>query len=308
MDNFDSTYGYTLEQLLKVGFPAGPADFAEFWRATYDEVMSIPLRLEKRKIKSPRKDREIWEVEYDSLHGVRIGGWIIAPADGEFERGVVEGHGYGGRGEPGLDSPGPASVVIQPCARGFHRSAHPDIPDTGGKHVLYGIESRETYSHRGSVADYWQAGSALLQLYPQVAGCLDYAGGSFGGGIGAMLVPWDKRLRRAYLDVPSFGNHPLRVTLPCTGSGESVRLLYKKQPEIMKVLQYFDAATAASYTEIPVYVSAALSDPAVPPPGQFAVYNALKGPKELLVRETGHPNTEADDKAVWEGLEEWFAK
>ncbi|MEZ5576382.1 MAG: hypothetical protein R3F44_12440 [Candidatus Competibacteraceae bacterium] len=37
-----------------------------------------------------------------------------------------------------------------------------------------------------------------------------------------------------------------------------------------------------------MHVAAARFDPAVPPPGQFAVYNALAGPKELFVLRAGH--------------------
>jgi cephalosporin-C deacetylase len=47
-------------------------------------------------------------------------------------------------------------------------------------------------------------------------------------------------------------------------------------------------ATAATRVRIPVHVAAALFDPSVPPPGQFAVHNALAGRKELFVLTAGH--------------------
>jgi len=308
MSEFDHTHGYNLQQLLEVSFPAAPADFEDFWRGTYEAVLQLPLEIERRRIDSPDANFELWEVEFNSLDGVRIGGWISLPADGNFEHGVVVGHGYGGRNEPALSAFGPRAVVISPCARGFDRSARSDLPNESGGHVLHGIESRETYLHRGSVADLWSAASVLLELYPKVEGNLDYQGGSFGGGIGALMIPWDKRFRRAFLDVPSFGNHPLRFQLPCTGSGEAVRQRYLQDPSVLEVLAYFDAATAASFAKLPVFVAAALSDPAVPPPGQFAVYNALKSEKELFVRQQGHPNTEADDNELAEKLNEWFGR
>lgn len=118
---------------------------------------------------------------------------------------------------------------------------------------------------------------------PEAAGRLTYLGTSFGGGIGALALPWDDRFHAAGLTVPTFGNHPLRVTLPCTGSGESVRTRLAEDPSVLDVLAYFDAATAARHIKIPVHVGAALFDPSVPPPGQFAVYNGLAGPRELLV-------------------------
>ncbi len=117
---------------------------------------------------------------------------------------------------------------------------------------------------------------------------LDYLGISFGGGIGALALPWDERFHRAHLNVPSFGHHPLRLTLPCVGSGEAVRRYQQHTGRVLETLRYFDAAVAARYLKIPVHVAAARFDPAVPPPGQFAIYNALAGQRELFVLEAGH--------------------
>ena len=303
----DPTYGYDLARLQAVPAPAGPPDFVDFWRRTYAEAMALPLNLAHRRVDTPNPAFELHEVEYDSLGGARIGAWLSVPADGRFERGVVAGHGYGGRDVPEVAPPGPAAVTISPCARGFHRSAQPAFPDDSSRHVLHGIDDRDAYSHRGSVADYWLAASALLTLYPAAARRLHYHGGSFGGGIGALLLPWDARFHRAFLDIPSFGNHPLRVTLPCTGAGEFVRRRYLRDPSVLDLLGYFDAATAARHITIPTLVAPALSDPAVPPPGQFAIYNALSCEKALFIRTEGHPTTPEDDACLWHRLAEWFA-
>jgi cephalosporin-C deacetylase len=304
----DPTDGYNLERLLTVPAPPAPPGFAPFWQSTYQEALSIPLRIASRQVESPSPAVQVFEVEFDSLGGLRIGGWITLPAAGRFARGVVVGHGYGGRTEPSLGLPGPPAAAIFPCARGFHRSSHPDIPEEAAPHVLHGIGSRETYVHRGCVADLWSAASILLELFPEVGERLHYHGGSFGGGIGALALPWDPRFHRAFLDVPSFGNHPLRVQIPCTGSGEAVRRHHLQHPEVLEVLAYFDSATAARHLRIPVFVAAALSDPAVPPPGQFAVYNALPGPRELFIRTTGHPDHPAENAELSRRLSTWFSK
>jgi cephalosporin-C deacetylase len=142
--------------------------------------------------------------------------------------------------------------------------------------------------HGACVEDHWCATSVLLKIYPAVARRLIFQGGSFSGGMGPLLLPWDSRFQAGYLHVPSFGHHPLRVTLPCEGSGKAVREYWLKQPRVLEVLQYFDAAVAAQLIRIPMFVSCALFDPAVPPPGQFSVYNALPGPKQLCVFSGGH--------------------
>ncbi len=312
---FDPTYGYDLERLLTVPAPEGPDDFAEFWRRTYEEARAVPLEIAHREVESGDADFALHEVEFTALDGVRIGGWITVPRgyDGRDATagGWVVGPGYGGREGADYDLPRPLAPAIFPCARGFHRSAHEVIPFGAAKHVLHGIESRETYVHRGCVADLWGAASVLAELFPETAGNLRYFGGSFGGGIGALALPWDERFRAGYLNIPSFGNHPLRVQLPCVGSGAFVRQRYRKQPEVLDVLAYFDAATAAREIRIPVFVAAALFDPAVPPPGQFAVYNALAGPKELYVRTAAHfdsPYEAPESAEIRERLGEFFTR
>lgn len=311
---FDPTYGCDDAALLAVRGPAGPDDFADFWRATFEEAMAPPLNLSVTPTRSPRESVEVFHVEYDSLGGVRIGGWMTRPTGGgPLQRGVVVGHGYGGRDAPDLGLPGlDDAATIQFCARGFNRSRHPDLPNVAARHVTHGIEHRDTYIHRGCVADAWRAASALLECWPQVADELYYHGGSFGGGIGALALPWDARFRKAFLRVPSFGHHPLRVTLPCTGSGHFVTRYWQQHPHVLAdTLAYHDAATAARHITIPVLVCLARFDPAVPPPGQAAVYNALPGPRELVWRDADHYAAypgEADDLArVHAAVARWFA-
>lgn len=159
--------------------------------------------------------------------------------------------------------------------------------------------------------DLWRAASVLHEAVPESRPRLDYLGGSFGGGTGALALPWDDRIRSAYLCVPSFGNHPLRLQLPCCGSGEAVRLLAQTRPAIREVLAYFDAALAARHTHKPVLVAAAAFDPAVPPAGQYSVYNSLAGPKELYPLTAGHHDGYADqareDQEVREAQHRFFA-
>ncbi|WP_246097660.1 acetylxylan esterase [Streptomyces botrytidirepellens] len=288
---FDPTYGYGLEALLRVGPPTEePADFATFWAGLYRQAMAVAVRPQVGElVQRTQSGLDIRTVSFNSLGDVRLHGWLVTPTDGRVQRGLVIGHGYNGRAQPDLSLPAAHAAAIFPVARGLGApSLLPGVPSSPEGHVLHGTESRETYVHGGCAADLWCAASALLELVPETAERLDYIGSSFGGGIGALALPWDARFHSAHLSLPSFGNHPLRVTLPCLGSGAAVRDHYLTDPEILDVLAYFDAATAARYLRIPVQVAPALFDPNVPPPGQFAVFNALAGPKELHLVPAGH--------------------
>jgi len=306
---FDPTYGSTQADLLQVGLPPEPDGFAAFWEATYVETLDLPLKLTKIELQSPDPRYELFRVDFDTWGGFRIGSWLTVPADGDIRCGVVVGHGYGGREAPDMDLPIRHAVAIFPCAPGFHLSAAAGLPGNAQEHVIHGIDSRESYILRPSVAMLWSAAAVLLSLQPQIADHLAYTGGSFGGGLGALALPWDARFVRAHLGVPTFGHHPLRLQCPCVGSGEAVRCYYRDHPDVVDVLQYYDAATAASHISIPVLVSPALFDPAVPPPGQFAVANAIPD-RQLFVLKAGHFDHEggaAEELALREALERWFA-
>ncbi len=293
---FDPTYGYDLDALMRVPLPDPddePPDLVDFWQATYAETLQVDPAITMRPIPSPDPSKELLEIEFNAWDGAgavrRIGGWLLQPRDEQPQLGIVMGHGYSGRESPlPLPNFGVPAMVIMPCLRGFNRSAAPELPGVAAQHVVHGIASRESYIHRGCVTDVWAAATALLTLAPALSGRLRYWGGSFGGGIGAMAVPWDQRFSRAFLDIPSFGHHPIRLQLPCVGSGESVRQYHAQHPEVIDVLRYYDAAICARYITVPTLVAAAKFDPAVPPPGQFAVYHALRCERELFVREYAH--------------------
>lgn len=287
-----------------------PADFESFWRQTFQEAMNLPLQWTTTPVPKENPEYEVFKISYAGWVKNRIGGWLLKPRQQEINRGLVFSHGYGGRGVPEFKIPIKNAAVIFPCATGLpEHSLHPGIPSNSQQHVLYGISHRETYVHRFCVADIWRAASVLLEAVPEITGPLDYYGGSFGGGIGALALPWDRRFRRAYLAVPSFGNHPLRLQSPCTGSGEAVRRYAQEHPEVISVLNYFDAATAAKQIQIPTYCGLAAFDPSVPPAGQFSVFNALAGKKTSFVFTAGHfsyPDEVAEQHRVHQELIEFF--
>lgn len=293
---FDPTYGHDRSALLAVRPPANePADFAAFWHGTYAANERLPLSYRLEPVAYPDPTMRAYKITFASWGECQSGAWLVEPAQATPAIGCVIGHGYGGRTdiEPGpwtLNSPEDRDVArIFPVARGFHISAMEDLPlNHAGQHVVHGITSRETYVLRGCVAEQWTCSRILLDRHPHLAGKLVYSGGSFGGGIGALMLPWCDRFVAAHLQVPTFGHHPLRLTYPSIGSGEAVRLHAERNPDVIEVLRYFDAATAATHIRIPVLAGAALFDPGVPPPGQFAVCNALAGETELFIQSVGH--------------------
>ncbi|HWV48615.1 MAG TPA: acetylxylan esterase [Microbacterium sp.] len=288
---------------------AEPADFDAFWQDTYAEFGTGRVAWEAVASFGSTETHRVDRILFASSTGERVVAWLALP-HGPVSRGRVIGHGYGGRTEPELADLPSDTAAIFPVAPGQEANPPGRFPALSARHVLAGIQNRETYSHRYSAADLWRAATVLLDAAPDAAVALDYQGGSFGGGMGSLALPWDGRFRRASLDVPSFGHFPIRLSRRCTGSGESVRQHLRRHPDVRPVLDYFDAAIAASRIRIPVHVGAAVKDPSVDPRGQFAVYHALAGPKRLTVRGSGHldgPIEELSDRLFRRATEDFFA-
>lgn len=287
---FDPSYGMDLAQLLAIDTPAPPADFATFWQQRHAAALRhVPQpRLQAADWQSPR--HTVHQLRFDSTDAMDIGGWLLVPKTGPVRRGIVFGHGYGGCERPDSLLPIDDAVLLYPCLRGLGCSPMAGLAPDPNAHVLHHIQDRQRYILGGCVEDVWLAVSVLLQLFPGAAGNLAYSGISFGGGIGALAIPWDARVQRLHLHVPTFGNQALRLTLPTTGSGESVRDFQRTHGfHAMHTLAYYDAASAARQLRIPVLVAAALFDPVVPPPGQFAIFNAIAEPlRHLWVLQAGH--------------------
>lgn len=281
---------YSLSTLLTPPEPpAEPADFDDFWRQTFDEFGAGTVLWESVRALESTATHHLAEVRFASSAGELATAYLMVPHESDaVGRGLVLGHGYGGRVGPDPGQVPSDTAAIFPCAPGTNAHTPSRFPSPPDEHVLAGIADRFTYSHRFAAADIWRAATVLLDAAPSAAGALDFSGSSFGGGIGAMALPWDSRFRRASFDVPSFGNHAIRLTRRCTGSGEAVRQYVHQHPGVRPVLDYFDAATSARRMRIPVQVGAAVLDPAVDPRGQFAVYHALTCPKRLRVRANGH--------------------
>lgn len=308
---FDPSCGMQRDELLGMGWPEPPNDFETFWRARHAAARALDPapRLSPSTVSHP--DWIVHDIAYTSTDGFTIAGWLIEPRHGRVTRGLVVGHGYGGRGGPEFDVPVRDAAILFPCFRGLSRSARPPISQDPRWHVLHDIDKRDAYIIGGCVEDLWLAVSALLALHPQVAGHVGYSGISFGGGLGGLALAWDDRIACGHLMLPTFGHQPLRLVWPSSGSAASVQDYERRRGGVLKTLSYYDAASAARFITQPMHIGAAVFDPAVAPPGQFAIHNALRGCKNLFILDAGHfdyPRQNEQQAALREQLTVFFGE
>ncbi len=290
---FDPTGGLSLAALEALPLPDAAAGVDAFWETRYRAARAVDPapRLAPRAAAHP--DWQVHDLAYTSTDGVAIGGWLLRPARGAVRRGLVVGHGYGGREQPDFDLPVAETAVLFPCVRGIGRSVLPEVSSDPQRHVLHGIDDPDRYIIGGCVADLWVAVSVLCGLHPELGDRVAYSGVSLGGGLGALAIARDERIDRGALEVPTFGNMPLWLRCPSVGSAAAVQAHVATHPEARDTLALFDSAVAASRIRVPTIVAAARFDPAVAPPTQFSVANAraaaaAAGDHETFVLDAGH--------------------
>ncbi|PDT09861.1 alpha/beta hydrolase [Rhizobium sp. J15] len=306
---FDPTYGMTLEELLAVKPPEEPEDFDAFWEARYRKALAVDPRPGLSRSELSHPDWHVLDLVYRSTGEFRIGGWLLLPREGKVRRGLVVGHGYGGRDRPDFDLPVEETALVFPCCRGLSLSARPPISQNPSWHVLHDIDKRDSYIIGGCVEDIWLAVSTLVGLYPWLSGHIGYSGISFGGGIGAMAIAYDLRIDRGHLALPSFGDQPLRLKLPSVGSAEGVQAYQAEHGNVLETLGFYDAATAARRIKVPMLTAVALFDPAVAPPCQFAVANAMPKDNEIFILDAGHfdyPGSAEQEAALRDKIGQFF--
>ena len=282
---FDGSSGRTEADLRAVRPVPAPPGFAERWRHWRSEAAAMdaaPVVLSTVE----EQGRRVSVVEHAGVDGVRLRAWVVEPLQGAPRAGVVHGHGYGGREAVDLARVPDDVAAIYPVARGLGTlNAGVGAPEPTPEHVLAGIEDPDRYVLGLCARDLWLAADVLVALVGTLP--LYYVGESFGGGIGALALPWDDRFVGATLIVPSFGHYDERLAVPCLGSGETVRQYVQRHPEAREVLRWFDSSTSIGFARMPVRVEAALWDQYVPPQGQFAVA-AGAADVELAVLPAGH--------------------
>lgn len=306
--NYDPGYGCSLSDLLAIPAPEETPDFCRFWRDKYQQAVKIAADYSLA-YQYSRAGYRVYDLSYRSTGNFAIGGWLLEPENQAVTKAIVVGHGYGGRDQPDYHLQIAGAALLFPCMRGISRSRTGRLPEQPNQHVLHAIDDPHQYVIGGCVEDIWLAVTVLAAIYPQCAERIGYMGISFGGGLGALAAPWDRRIKRLHLNVPTFGNQPLRLSMPSSGSAAALKAHSQHYPRIFDTLSYYDAAVAARHAVQPLHAAVALFDPVVAPPGQFAIYNAWSGEKRLFVLEAGHfeyPRQHEQDRQLVAELQQFF--
>ena len=240
-----------------------PADFDQFWDETRAELASIPadLRYEPEPLRS-NDTVETYAVRFTSLGGARIFAWLCVP-----------------RGWAAL---GYAALQVSP--RGHHRSDGEIAPGFPG-YMTAGIEDPRTYVYRGAYCDVWRAVDVLLDRPEVDRARIGVTGGSQGGALSLVAAAGRPEIVAVAADVPFLTG--IRDSLRLGGSypyeeiKDYLRLRPEAEARVLATLDYVDTLNFADRITVPTLLSAGLSDDVCPPETAYALYNRLRGPRDI---------------------------
>ena len=294
-EELKNSCGYTKEQLLDIKGEEPVHGFAEFWSEQYERTASCKLNYTvEEEVWSPFPDIKIYRVSFISCDGFKIGMWVSRPE--KSCGGHIVMHGYSNDVRPHVSQELRLTTAV-PCVPGLGISMCKDVPWQLHHHAAYGFEDPEKYVLVSGVRNIWTSISILIDMFPDVKDSISCSGGSLGGGMGALAVPWDFRIKAAELNVPTLGGRIMLEHIRKPTDPSYVRAMKAKESESnMRTFDLCNAASSARYIKVPVLVTPALCDNMVPPPGQFAVANSI--PEEfriLRIREVGHSSPSQKD-------------
>ena len=299
-----SVNSYTEKQLLAIRGEEPVQGFEEFWRKQYERAVNCKLDYTvEGEVWSPYSNIKIYRVSFISCDGFKIGMWVSRPE--KSCGGHINIHGYTNEIRPHAPQDLSLSTAV-PCVPGLGISMCKEVPWQLQYHAAYGFEDPEKYVIISGVRNIWMSISILIDMFPDVKDNITCSGGSLGGAMGALSVPWDARIKAAELSVPTLGGRIMMEYLGKPTDPSYVRAMKAQESESnMRTFDLCNAASAARYIRVPVLVTPAICDNNVPPPGQFAVANSI--PEEcriLRIREVGHAAPSPKDVEMEKELQE----
>jgi cephalosporin-C deacetylase len=297
-----------------------PADFDEYWRRALDELEATPADVELKSHPSPAHFAECFDLWFTGTGGGRIHSQYMRPIDGHAHPAVLKFHGYSMYASDWFDK-------LAWVAQGFVVAAM-DVRGQGGLsedvggvtgttlrgHIIRGLaDDPDKLLFRQIFLDTVRLARVVMEMPEVNADRVAASGGSQGGGLTLACASLEPRIWRAAPVFPFLSDYK-RVWEMDLARDAYEELIYfftrfdpthQHEDEIFTRLGYIDVQHLADRIEARVQMTTALMDTICPPSTQFAAYNKIRAPKEMvLYPDFGHDDLPGDHDRLFEFLTE----
>ena len=296
---------------IQPSLPA-PADFDAFWAEQRRLLAATPAHLRLVPVPSPTGEVECFEVRAATGVGRGLSGYLARPkgAKAKSLAAIVLCHGAGvttSRLATAVAWARDGLLALDFNAHGLPNAQPRDFYATlqSGElkdYYLQGRESRETMYLRGIIFRLLRAIDTVTAQAEWDGRRVVVLGRSQGGGQALVAGGLDPRVTYVSAEIPTFCDHTGILVGRINGWPRIIpNDTTSPDPKVVEAVRYYDAVNFASRLSAPVFVTLGFIDHICPPTGIYAMYNQLRGRKQLWEHlDTGHVSRRDYDARVRE--------
>jgi cephalosporin-C deacetylase len=287
------------ELTLYQGSSPCPADFDAYWQKALDEMHAVEPNVELIPAEFTSPVAECFDMYFTGVGGARIHAKYLRPSKQPTKApAVLKFHGYSG-------SAGNWYEFLPYPASGFHiaaldcRGQGGSSEDVGGVigntlqgHIIRGLaDSPEKLLYRSIFLDTAQLAGIVMAMPEVDETRVGAFGGSQGGGLTLACAALEPRINRLAPQYPFLSDYR-RVWKMDLAKNAYLELsqyfrrfdpMHLREDETFTKLGYIDVQNLASRIRGKVQMTTGLMDEVCPPSTQFAAYNKITAPKEMLL-------------------------
>ena len=289
-----------LEQLRQYkGISPCPDDIDAFWEEAVEEMNAVHPRLALNRADFQCGFANCYDMTFDGVGGARIYAKYVRPKkQAEKQPALVKFHGYSRSSGDWFD-------LLPYAAEGFHIAAM-DCRGQAGKsqdngvvngntlegHIIRGLENGpRNLLYRSIYLDAAQLAGIMMDMPEVDEERVGSFGLSQGGALTLACASLEPRIKRAAAQFPFLCDfrRVWEMDLDINAYREMQNWfkktdpLHEREEEFFNTLSYIDLQNIIHRINGRVLMITGLMDEVCPPSTQFAAYNKIKAPKEMLI-------------------------
>lgn len=310
-----------LEQLKKYnGTNPKPKDFDKYWAESISEMQAIDPQVEITYAEFQSPIADCYDLYFTGVHGARVYAKLLKPKNiNSKSPAVLNFHGYSakssGWGEYLAYAASGFIVAALDCRgqAGKSQDAGGHIGNTLHGHIIRGLENDDPKMllFRDIFLDTAELANIIINMEDVDEDKVFAYGGSQGGALTIACASLEPRIKFAACMYPFLSDYKRVWEMDMTERAYAELKEYfrnfdprhERENEIFTKLGYIDIQNLAPRINATIKMITGLMDNVCPPSTQFAAFNKMKCPKEVIIYpDYGH---EAIPEA-WELVYSWF--
>ncbi len=307
-----------LEQLRTyTGRNPRPADFDEFWDRALAGMRAVDPQAELVPHPLRASFAECFDLYFTGIGGARVHAKLLRPKSAPAPHpALVMFHGYGGNsgdwsGKLGYVAQGFSVAALDVRGQG---GLSQDVGGTTGRtasgHFIRGVDDApEKMLFRQVFLDCAQLAGLVMDMPDVDAARIGAVGGSQGGALTVACAALEPRIKKAAPTFPFLSDYKRVWEMDLAqGAYQEIRDYFRtfdprheREDAVWTRLGYVDIQHLAPRIKAEVLMPVGLMDTVCPPSTQFAAYNKITSPKNLLLYpDFGHEDLPGANDAVFD--------